>query len=94
MNSVNEALALGVPIITIPHAHDQFVNAQRLVDLNLGHQLKKHDLTAELIRDAITKVSSDKLLAKNLLLMKNHFSKLNGLEGIVNYIRDKSDVRS
>ena len=36
MNSVNEAMALGVPMVAMPFINDQLSNAKRIVELGIG----------------------------------------------------------
>lgn len=36
MNSVNEAICYGVPMVTIPFINDQISNAQRIIELGIG----------------------------------------------------------
>ena len=40
MNSVNEALTLGVPMVAMPFLNDQITNAKRIVELGLGKKVR------------------------------------------------------
>lgn len=55
MNSLNEALSLGVPMIVIPHNYDQFMNAQRISQLGLGQVLKKDSVNLHWLAPAIAR---------------------------------------
>jgi len=44
MNSINEALLYGVPMILIPHQGDQFSTAERIQILKLGIAIEKKDI--------------------------------------------------
>lgn len=57
MGSVMEALLAQVPIIAVPHAAEQALNADRLADLGLGVHLS--DPTPESLRDAVDHVTAD-----------------------------------
>ena len=48
LNSVNEALYYGVPVIAIPHANDQFMVSRQLSAVEAGLSLKMEDLTLQL----------------------------------------------
>lgn len=89
MNSLNEALFYGVPMLVIPHSKDQFVNAKRLVDLKLGVQLTKDNVTKESIREKILELSTNQELQINLENMRDHFQAHEGLEGIMSYIMER-----
>lgn len=53
MNSVNEALYFGVPMIVIPQAADQEWVAQRVTELGAGTTLMKIRLNARHLRNAV-----------------------------------------
>lgn len=40
MNSVNEAMALGVPMVAMPFVNDQISNAKRVVELGIGKRVR------------------------------------------------------
>lgn len=54
MNSVNEAIYYGVPMLVIPVGNDQPTVAKRVEQLNLGKKLSAKKLTAEILyREAV-----------------------------------------
>ena len=54
MNSVNEAIYYGVPMLVIPVGNDQPTVAKRVEQLNLGKKLSAEKLTAEILyREAV-----------------------------------------
>ncbi len=70
MNSVNEAIYYGVPMVAIPIGNDQPMVARRLEDLHLGRQLKKRGLTTEKLRDTAYEVMKDRRIAEGLALAR------------------------
>jgi MGT family glycosyltransferase len=50
MNSVNEGVYAGVPLLVIPQAADQFQIAQRVQKLGVGKTLQRDNLSAERLR--------------------------------------------
>lgn len=56
---VNEALAAGVPMIAVPQAVDQFMNADSLVALGVARRLDTEEATAEALRAALRDVTAD-----------------------------------
>ena len=66
MNSTMEALYFGVPLVAFPLQPEQEANARRVEDLGLGRRLPADSLTPALIRTAITEVSNDQEIRRNL----------------------------
>jgi len=56
MNSVNEALYYGVPLLIVPMAADQPIVAGRVAELGAGKTLNRETLTAEEMRDSVTEL--------------------------------------
>jgi MGT family glycosyltransferase len=59
MNSVNESLSYGVPMITIPLVNDQFMVAKQVEKLGLGIIMKMNEITAEDLKETALKIMSD-----------------------------------
>ncbi|MEK0316171.1 macrolide family glycosyltransferase [Cohnella sp. 56] len=56
MNSVNEALYYNVPLIVIPLAADQPLNADRVQTLGAGIRLERDTLTSGAIRESVNRM--------------------------------------
>ncbi len=59
MGSCTEALWYGVPMVAVPQAVDQPLNAARLETLGVGRHLTARSPSADEIRDAIAHVTTD-----------------------------------
>lgn len=59
LNSVNEALYYGVPVISIPQVNDQYLVSRQLVKLGAGLELKMEEITDDVLRNSIKTVLSD-----------------------------------
>lgn len=59
MGSCGEGLYAGVPMIAVPQAAEQFMNADRLVELGVAHRVDTADATAETLRSALIDLMSD-----------------------------------
>jgi MGT family glycosyltransferase len=71
MTTLIEAFAQGVPLVVIPQAtSDVTVNARRVDELGLGVMIEEKSLTAELLRNAVLRVSSDPAFYTHALQMK------------------------
>lgn len=56
MQSLEETIARGVPVIAIPFFSDQKTNADKICDLNIGQRLTFEDLTKEALTTKIHEV--------------------------------------
>jgi MGT family glycosyltransferase len=59
LNTVEEALYYGVPLVVVPQGVDQFVTAGRVEALGAGVRLDSSTLSAEGLRRAVERVLSD-----------------------------------
>ncbi|WEV68032.1 glycosyltransferase [Bifidobacterium sp. ESL0769] len=78
MNSVNEALYYGVPLVAVPMADDQPAVAARLAELGLGLSLDKRSISAQSLYDAATKVMSSKDTAERIKAMSRDMHEAGG----------------
>ena len=56
INSVQEGVSAGIPLIVIPQKYDQFDNAKRIEELEAGLSLDKNKITVDLLKDAVNKI--------------------------------------
>ncbi|UPK73444.1 glycosyl transferase [Nocardioidaceae bacterium SCSIO 66511] len=59
MGGCSEGLLAGVPMIAVPQAADQFMNADRLVELGIARRIDTADATAEALRTALIELVTD-----------------------------------
>ncbi|WP_199844312.1 macrolide family glycosyltransferase [Streptomyces sp. RTd22] len=59
MGSCGIGLLAGVPMITVPQAAEQFMNADRLVELGIARRVDTADATAETLRAALNDLVTD-----------------------------------
>nr|WP_205123848.1 macrolide family glycosyltransferase [Streptomyces sp. ST1020] len=64
MGGCGEGLLAGVPMIAVPQATDQFMNADRLVELGIARRLDTADATAEALRGALLELTADPEVAR------------------------------
>ncbi|MBU3182696.1 macrolide family glycosyltransferase [Clostridium psychrophilum] len=69
MNSVNEAIYYGVPVITIPQFADQPAVARRLEKLGLGKVIDKNNVSVETLKKALNDVLYNAMYKKNMNIM-------------------------
>ena len=59
MNSVNEAMTYGVPMVTMPFINDQISNAKRIVELKIGKRVRSFPSSGKQIFATVKEVLCD-----------------------------------
>ena len=88
MNSVNEALSFGVPLVTVPQTSEQTGVATRAEQL--GAALRLTDMTADQIREAVNEVLGDESYARSAEKIGESFRQCSGVKGAVDVILSKA----
>jgi MGT family glycosyltransferase len=86
MNSTNEGLYYGVPLIVIPQSADQPIIAERVANIGAGIQLQMHNLTAEQLREAADNVLNHQSFLKAVNIISESFQKTGGYRQAVDEI--------
>lgn len=86
MNSVSEAMVSGVPMVVIPFASDQPVNAQRVAQLGMGKVLDYKSVTADSLKKAAFTVMEDEQIRDNLQKIREEISHSPGNAGAAKII--------
>lgn len=84
MNSVNESLYFGVPLVMLPQTSEQGGVATRVEQLGAGLRLKKTSPAA--IGQAVQQLLSDPSYRKNAQLISQSFKRCSGAKGAVEKI--------
>ncbi|WP_326697326.1 glycosyl transferase [Streptomyces sp. NBC_01754] len=64
MGGSSEGLFTGVPMIAVPQGAEQFMNADRLVELGVARRIDTADATAEALRSALLELTTDPDVAR------------------------------
>lgn len=91
MNSVNESLYYGCPMLVIPMGNDQPRVAQQVVDLHLGKMVAHKGLTAKHLRDSAYSVLQDVSYQKKLEEFQNLSQSAGGNQAIAQMILKSLD---
>jgi len=81
MNSINEALSVGMPLVVIPFMSDQPTNARRIEELRLGKKLDYCIINSELLRTTVLSVMNDETISANVSRMQKHMLTAPGNRG-------------
>ncbi|MDQ6754181.1 MAG: glycosyl transferase [Actinomycetota bacterium] len=94
MNSTMEALYFGVPLVAFPQQPEQEANGRRVEELGLGRRLDPTSPSVELLRTAVTEVSTDPQIRLNIDRMKAVVRTSGGpsaaADAIENHVRNQS----
>ena len=62
INSTQEGLSFGVPLIVVPQQYDQFDNAKRVEELEAGIALDRNkiEITVDVLKDAVNKINTNR----------------------------------
>ena len=69
MNSINEALRFGVPMVAMPFINDQISNAERVVALGLGKRVRSFPSCGKELYRAVRQVYAERDFKTNARLM-------------------------
>ncbi|MCP9946850.1 glycosyl transferase [Streptomyces somaliensis] len=69
MGGCGEGLLAGVPMIAVPQAAEQFMNADRLVELGVARRIDTAEATAETLRTALNDLVTDAEVARRSALL-------------------------
>ncbi|OBZ10723.1 glycosyl transferase family 1 [Bacillus sp. FJAT-27264] len=86
MNSANEGLYYGVPLIVIPQSADQPIIAGRVANIGAGVKLQMESLSAKQLREAVDHVLSDPTFKAAVAAIREPFLKAGGSHQAVDEI--------
>ncbi|MEH7332073.1 macrolide family glycosyltransferase [Neobacillus drentensis] len=86
MNSTNEGLYYGVPLIVIPQSADQPIIARQVANIGAGIQLQMQDLTVNQLREAADHVLNDPSFQKAVSTIRESIQKAGGYQQAVEEI--------
>lgn len=91
MNSVNEAMSYGVPMVVMPFINDQISNAKRIVELGIGKRVRSFPSSGRQLYKTVKDVYEDKYMrnrsAEIMRLLKNEIT----LEEVISRIENILD---
>lgn len=90
MNSVNEAICAGVPMVAMPFLNDQLENGKQIVNLGLGKKVRSFPSRGKELYQRVCEVYQDKNIKKKVKEMQKELQNqtnwdmvIRKIEGIV-----------
>ncbi len=74
MNSINEAMYIGVPMVAMPFVNDQITNAKQLVNLGVAKQVRSFPSRGKELYNTVCQVYKDKEMRLNINRLKEQIS--------------------
>lgn len=90
MNSVNESLYFGVPLIMLPQTSEQSGVAERVHQLGAGIRLEEVNVVS--ILDAVNSVLNDDTYRKNAIAISDTFKRCSGAKGAADKIMSVCEI--
>jgi len=78
MNSANEAMYYGIPVIGVPQRGDQPIVANRMRELGLGEVIDKKHVTAASLRTMTGKILNDSTYQSNMAKLRQEMKSAGG----------------
>ncbi len=88
MGSSSEGLFAGVPMVAVPQAAEQFLNADRLVELGVARRLDTPQATAQALRQAVDGLLDDGPVADRVAGLRQAVRSEGGTERAADLIED------
>ena len=86
MNSINEALCFGVPMVAMPFINDQVTNANQLVNLGIAKRIHSFIQNTNEIYETVMEVANSKVMKEKAMKMKNVIDNQMTWESIIKQI--------
>lgn len=86
MNSVSEAFVSNTPMVVIPFASDQHVNARNIEKMNLGKHLLYENITSKKLKEAVMYLLHDSKIKDNYQEVQGWIEKAPGNQGAAKMI--------
>ena len=86
MNSINEALCEGVPMVAMPFLNDQITNARRITELGLGKRVRSFPSRGKELYRTVCEVAGDGKIRGNVLAMRDAIKTQTDLDAVIERI--------
>lgn len=88
MNSVNEAMAAGVPMVAMPFINDQIANAERVVQMGIGKRVRSFPSRGRELYHTTMEILRDKEMQKKSKEVQKMVKKENAFEAVIERIQE------
>ncbi|MBE9375178.1 OleI family self-immunity macrolide glycosyltransferase [Saccharopolyspora sp. HNM0983] len=89
MGGVTEGFYHGVPLVAVPQAADQFMNADRITELGLGERADADAVEPEQLREQVLRVAADPVIRANCTRIRDEVRQAGGVDRAVRIVEDE-----
>lgn len=89
MNSVNEAMSLGVSMVAMPFINDQLSNAKRIVELEIGKRVRSFPSRGRQLYKTVKDVFKDNHIRNRSVKVQEMLKRETTLEEVIGRIEEK-----
>ncbi|WP_029767174.1 macrolide family glycosyltransferase [Haloglycomyces albus] len=93
MGGSSEGLLSGTPMVAVPQAVDQFMNADRLVELGIARRIDTEEVTPETLRDAVTELTHDATVKERSVQLAHDTQREGGTRRAVEIIEALAEAK-
>lgn len=88
MNSINEAMTMGVPMVAMPFMNDQISNAKRVVELGIGKKVRSFPSSGRELYNTCQSVVNDRKIKERCYDIQRELKKDESFEGAIMKIEE------
>ena len=88
MNSVNEAMSSGVPMVATPFINDQISNAKKVIELGIGKRVRSFPGSGRQLYETVKAVYTDKDMKTRSLSIRDMISKGSDMGEVVGRVEE------
>jgi len=88
MNSVNEAMSFGVPMVAMPFINDQISNAKRIVELEIGKRVRSFPSSGRQLYKTVNDVCRDNHIKNRSTEVRSLLKREATLEEVIRRIEE------
>ena len=93
MNSVNEALRLGVPMVAMPFINDQLGNAARLTELGIARRVRSFPSSGRQLYRSVRTVAADSGMKAKAEEMRRMIENQPGIDSVIERLEQIAEKR-
>ena len=88
MNSVNEAMSCGVPMVAMPFINDQISNAKKIIELGIGKRVRSFPSSGRQLYETVKAIYADKDMKTRSLAIQDMIGKETAMSEVLGRVEE------